>query len=394
MSPVPDDAEVLRRARHLVADHPPPQLSVEEFFSLQFDAGLAFLEQPEGQGGLGASACLQRQVEEILHAAGAKSPLLRNPIGVGMGLPTLRRHGTAEQVERYLRPAFTTEEIWCQLFSEPGSGSDLAGLATRAVRDDASGDWIVNGQKVWTSLGHLASVGMLLARTDPDAPKHRGITFFLLDMHSPGVEVRPLRQITGEAEFNEVFLADVRVPDSCRVGSVGDGWKVAMTTLTNERVVLSGAGGGASAVGGSKADRVIARAREAGVWDDPVARDELVRRWIEGEVIRLTNQRGRAARQAGTPGPDGSVTKLFQGLYNRRLQDTAFRLLADSDAAAAEDDEAGAALAHGLLRAQGNTIEGGTADILRTVLGERVLGLPREPGPPADTPWSELTRNG
>ena len=388
-----DDPEVLRRARQLLVDHPPAAHSVEEFFGHQFDAGLAFVWMPEGRGGLAAPAALQRKVDEILRAGGAKSPLLRNPLGVGMGLPTLREHGTPEQIERYLRPAFTAEEIWCQLFSEPSSGSDLAGLTTRAVRDEASGDWIVSGQKVWTSLGHLASVGMLLARTDPDAPKHRGLTFFLLDMHSPGVEVRPLRQITGETEFNEVFLTDVRVPDSCRVGAVGGGWTVARTTLTNERVVLSGAGSGASTIGGSKADRVIARARDAGVWADPVARDELVRRWIEGEVIRLTNVRAKAARQAGVPAPDGAVTKLYQGLYNRRLQDSAFRLLSDAGGAGGSvDDEA--SLAQGLLRAQGNTIEGGTTDILRNVLGERVLGLPREPGPPSDTPWSALPRNG
>jgi alkylation response protein AidB-like acyl-CoA dehydrogenase len=384
---------VRARTAQLLAEYPPATTSVEEFLGRQYDAGLAFVWQPEGSGGLGAPAQLQREVDETLRAAGAKSALLRNPLGVGMGLPTLRQHGRPDQIDKHERAVFSTAEIWCQLFSEPGSGSDLAGLATRAIRDggDGSADWIVNGQKVWTSLGHLARVGMLLARTDPDAPKHRGITFFLLDMSAPGVEVRPLRQITGETEFNEVFLTDVAVPDSARVGAVGDGWRVATTTLMNERVVLSGAGSGASAVGGSKADRVIARAREAGVWDDPLARDELVRRWIEGQVIRLTNVRARNARRAGTPGPEGAVTKLYQGLYNRRLQDTAYRLLADSPAG--ETDEAQAALGHGLLRAQGNTIEGGTSDILRNVLAERVLGLPREPGPASDTPWSQLPRN-
>jgi alkylation response protein AidB-like acyl-CoA dehydrogenase len=375
----------------LLAAHPPATTPPEEFFGYQFDAGLAFVWMPQGRGGLGAPRVLQRDIDEALRSEGAKSALLRNPLGVGMGLPTLREHGDDQQLGRYLRPAFTTEEIWCQLFSEPSSGSDLAGLTTRAVRDGDA--WLVNGQKVWTSLGHLASIGMLLARTDPDAPKHQGITFFLLDMNSPGVEVRPLRQMTGETEFNEVFLTDVRVPDSARVGAVGNGWRVATTTLMNERVVLSGAGSGASAVGGSKADRIIALAREAGVWEDPIARDELVRRWIEGQVIRMTNVRARSARQAGTPGPEGAVTKLYQGLYNRRLQDTAYRLLADS-AGWLEGDASQASLAHGLLRAQGNTIEGGTTDILRNVLGERVLGLPREPGAEASIPWSQLARNG
>jgi len=390
-----DRDEVLDRVARLVTEHPPATTAVPEFFGHQFDAGLAFVWLPEGRGGLGAPAALQREVDAALRAAGAKNALLRNPLAVGMGLATLHEHGTEEQLDRYLRPAFTSAEMWCQLFSEPGSGSDLAGLSTRAVRDgDPDSDWIVNGQKVWTSLGHVASIGMLLARTDPAVAKHRGITFFLLDMHSPGVEVRPLRQMTGETEFNEVFLTDVRVPDSCRVGAVGEGWRVGMTTLMNERVALSGAGSGANQVGGAPVDRVIARAREAGVWHDPVARDELTRRWIEGQVIRLTNQRAGAARRAGRPGPEASVTKLYQGLYNRRLQDTAFRLLAGTGAAWSDDDAVQSGLAHGLLRAQGNTIEGGTADIQRNILGEKVLGLPREPGPPADTPWSALPRNG
>ena len=408
---VPRLDDVRLRARQLVEEHPPRDTLPTEFFGHQYDAGLAFVWMPVGRGGLGAPAALQREVDDLLRAEGAKSPLLRNPLGVGMGLPTLREHGTPEQLDRYLRPAFTTEAIWCQLFSEPGSGSDLAGLSTRAVRQ---GDgWVVSGQKVWTSLGHLASVGMLLARTDPDVPKHAGLTFFLLDMGTPGVEVRPLRQMTGETEFNEVFLTDVQVPDSARVGAVGDGWRVARTTLMNERVVLSGAGSGAETVGGSRVDRVLEAARATGVWDDPVARDELVQRWIEGRVVRLTNVRARAAGRAGGPGPEGAVTKLYQGLFNRRLQDTAFRLLqgsgpvapvatatataataATADATATTVDATLGLLAHGLLRAQGNTIEGGTADVLRNVLGERVLGLPREPGPDGSTPWSALRRNG
>ena len=166
----------------------------------------------------------------------------RNPIGPGMGAPTVASHGTPEQRARYLRPLFTGEEVWCQLFSEPGAGSDVASLSTSAVRD--GDEWIVNGQKVWTSLGHLASRGLLLARTDPDAPKHRGLTYFICDMHAPGVDVRPLRQMTGQAEFNEVYLTDVRIPASDRIGDVGDGWRVSMTTLMNERVTIGGGGGG------------------------------------------------------------------------------------------------------------------------------------------------------
>ena len=317
--------------------------------------------------------------------------LRRNPIAVGMGLPTLLKHGTPEQVERYHQLAFDGAEIWCQLFSEPGSGSDLAGLSTRAARD---GDgWRVNGQKVWTSIAHLAHIGMLLARTDPDVPKHQGITFFLIEMDQPGVEVRPLRQLTGDAEFNEVFLTDAWVPDSARIGALNDGWAVARTTLSNERVALSGAGGGIPRIGGIAVESLIARAQSSGAWEDPALRDELVRRYVEGEVIRFSNLRARRARQTGQPGPEGSMMKLAQALYNRRLQRTAMRTLGEAGTAWDAADPTGGKTAHGLLRAQANTIEGGTSNVLRNVVGERVLGLPREPGPPADTPWSELPRN-
>jgi alkylation response protein AidB-like acyl-CoA dehydrogenase len=376
----------------LLREHPPATTDVELFFGAQFDAGLAKVDLPAGLGGLGVDASWQRTVDEQLRAAGAKSPVLRNPVAVGMGLPTLLKHGTPEQVARHYRPAFTAAEMWCQLFSEPGSGSDLAGLSTRAVRE---GDgWRVNGQKVWTSLGHLARLGMLLARTDPDAPKHLGITFFLIEMDQPGVEVRPLRQLTGDAEFNEVFLTDAWVPDSARVGDVNDGWTIARTTLSNERVALSGAGGGISRIGGSRVDALIARAKQGGAWEDPAIRDDLVRRYVEGEVIRFSNLRARRARAAGQPEPEGSMMKLAQALYNRRLQRTAMRALGEAGTAWDPDDPQGSDAAHGLLRAQANTIEGGTSNVLRNVVGERVLGLPREPGPPAATPWSQLPRNG
>ena len=177
-------------------------------------------------------------VDTTLRPAGAPIPFLRNPIGYGMAAPTVAAHGTDGQKARYLRPLFTGEEIWCQLFSEPGAGSDLAGLSARAVRD--GDEWVVNGQKVWTTLAHLARWGMLVARTDPDQPKHKGLTYFVVDMGAPGVEVKPLRQITGEAEFNEVFLSDVRIPDADRLGDVGEGWRVSLTTLMHERVSIGG----------------------------------------------------------------------------------------------------------------------------------------------------------
>ena len=233
--------------------------------------------------------------------------------------PTIVTHGTDEQKARFLRPMFTGEEIWCQLFSEPGAGSDLAGLATKAVRD--GDEWIVNGQKVWNTLAHLADWGMLVTRTDPDLPKHKGMTYFVVDMHSPGVEVRPLRQITGEAEFNEVYLTDVRIPDANRIGDNGEGWRVSLTTLMNERSAI---GGGAA--GGAKPRRGGAANEAVSVWkrlpdaDRTGARkDELMRLWVRGEVCRLTNMRAAEAAKAGNPGPERSVAKLAFAKFNKRL---------------------------------------------------------------------------
>jgi alkylation response protein AidB-like acyl-CoA dehydrogenase len=383
---------VERLADELLSRCDPLTTEPGEFLGEQFDAGLAFVHHPIGLGGLDVSPALQSVVDDRLRSAKAKSAFLRNPIGVGLGIPVLRAHGTAEQQRRYYRPAFRTEEIWCQLFSEPGSGSDLAGLATRAVPD--GDEWVVNGQKVWTSMAHVASVGMLLARTDPDRPKHEGLSFFLLDMHTPGVDVRPLKQMTGESEFNEVFLTDVRIPSANLVGDEGAGWRVSTTTLFNERLVHSGEGSGASTVGGSRIEKLIAAAADLGVLERAVVRDELVRRYMESRVIKWTNLRARDSRRAGHIGPEGSITKLFQGLYNRRLQETAVAVQGAAAAAWLPGDQQSASVVHGFLRAQGNTLEGGTCEILRNVLGERMLGLPRDPGFPSTTPWSSLPRNG
>jgi alkylation response protein AidB-like acyl-CoA dehydrogenase len=374
-------------------EHDPGVLEAAEFFAAQFDAGLARVDWPVGKGGRGLDRQLQRFVEEDLRQAGAKSPLLRNPLGVGMGMPTLQQHGTEEQLARFLRPCFSTEEIWCQLFSEPGSGSDLAGLATQAVRE--GDEWVVNGQKLWTSLGHVASVGMLLARTDTNVPKHQGLSFFLVEMRSAGVEVRPIKDMTGETKFNEVFLTDVRVPDRWRVGAPGDGWSIALTTLQNERVVLSGEGSGPSNVGGGRIERLIARARTETRWEDPLVRERLMKCLATARVIRYTNQRAAAARKSGQSGPDGSVTKLMQGLYNRRLQELAIDLSGPGGVAWQPDDaERRSEIAKGFLRAQSNTIAGGTTNILRNTVGERLLGLPKDPGSVANVPWNDLPRNG
>lgn len=379
-----DDLE--ERVDKLLDEHDPSTLDPETFLGAQFDAGLALVNLPIGLGGLGLDRRRQQLVDDRLRAAGAKNPLWRNPIGIGMGLPTMNEHGTDQLKRRYFRPCFTGAEVWCQLFSEPTAGSDLAGLSTRAVRD---GDcWIVDGQKVWTSLAHRADVGLLLARTDPDQPKHKGLSFFLLDMHELGVDVRPLREMTGETNFNEVFLSSVRVADDHRVGDEGDGWMIANTMLANERTVLSGSGN-AGTVGGSRIERIISGAPPR--WaEDRVLRDRMMRRWSECQAIRWTNQRSLARNASST----ASVMKLFQGLHNRMLQDLAMDLHGLASVAWCEAHDTGGDIAHGFLRAQANTIEGGSSNVLRNLIGEKVLGLPREPGPPGDTPWSRLLRNG
>ena len=377
-----DDAK-LREARKLV--------NYNEWCARLGEAGWATPTWPAEFGFRGLTAEQARAVNEELGRYKVHRSF--NIIGLGMGGPTVMHWGNDEQKHRFLMPMAKHEEIWCQLFSEPGAGSDVAGLATRAVRD--GDEWVVNGQKVWTTLAHMAKWGMLVARTDPDQPKHKGLSYFIVDMHSPGVEVRPLKQITGDAEFNEVFFNDVRVPEANRIGPVGEGWAVATTTLMNERVALSGAGSVSDTnVGGGAVDGLIADARRSGAWDDPVLRDRLLQAVIEGRLIRVTNLRASAARKAGKPaGPEGSITKLFQAEYNQRLQNLAVDLLGSRGMAWAGADEATAATVTGFLRSRANTIEGGTSEIMRNILGERVLGLPKEPAVDRDVAWKDIPRS-
>jgi alkylation response protein AidB-like acyl-CoA dehydrogenase len=357
------------------------------------EAGWATPTWPREYGGAGLEPSQAKIVDDELNRYRVHRSF--NIIGIGMGGPTLLQWGTDEQRKQWLPPMNQHREIWCQLFSEPGAGSDVAGLATRAERD--GDEWIVNGQKVWTTLAHIARWGMLVARTDPDVPKHKGMTYFIVDMHSPGVEVRPLKQITGDAEFNEVFFSDVRIPDANRVGDVGQGWSVATETLMNERVALSGAGstGGAN-VGGGPVDDLVTFAKQTGAWDDLVLRDRLVQALIEGRLIKISNFRSAAARRGGKrPGPEGSITKLFQAEYNQRLQNLAVDLLGAAGMAwTADQDQGGAgATVRGFLRSRANTIEGGTSEVMRNILGERVLGLPKEPSVDRDIPWKDVKRN-
>ncbi len=316
------------------------------------------------------------------------------------GPPRCSSGARAEQQNRFLRPIATGEQKWCQLFSEPGAGSDLAGLATRAL--PAGDEWVVNGQKVWTTMGHESRYGMLLARTDPALPKHRGLTFFVLDMQQPGVDVRPLVQMTGDAEFNEVYLTDARVPDSHRVGGVGDGWRVAMTTLMNERVML---GGSVPARGGGPIGAALQewKARIAsGRAPDVVLRDELAHWWVQAEVLRLTNIRAGQTRTSGTPGPDGSIGKLLSAELNKKIwafTDTLLgmegTLYPDGYTMARTPT---AELQHRgtqwqFLRAFANSIEGGTTEIMRNILAERVLGLPGDARVDKGLAWSDIPRS-
>ncbi len=305
-------------------------------------------------------------------------------------------YGTEEQRLRFLPPMVRNEEKWCQLFSEPGAGSDLASLATRAERDGDT--WCVTGQKVWSTWAHFSDFAILLARTDPDAPKRQGVTYFLLDLHQPGVEVRPLRHIGGEVEFNEVFLDRAVVPDAYRIGGEGQGWKVANATLSGERQMVSGAGsGGVDRIGGRGVEHLLELARASGRDRDPLVRQRLMRVLSEERIRDWTNQRVRAQVKAGrAPGPESSVGKVHQGELNQRIQLLATDLLGAG--AMAWTAGAGGALdlpleVRGMLRSRANTIEGGTTEVNKNIVGERVLGLPREPDPWQGAPWREVPRS-
>ena len=383
----------------LLTSFPPDETEIKQFWGAQFDAGLAWVDFPVGNGGLGVSPSHRATVAKRLASAGAPTwNRTANVLGIGMGAGVLVTHGTAEQRKRWLRPMFTMEEIWCQMFSEPGAGSDVAGLSTRAVRD--GDEWILNGQKVWTTLAHLAKWGMVVTRTDPDQPKHRGMTYFVVNMKAEGVDIRPLYQITGEAEFNEVFFDDARVPDDHRIDDVGAGWRVAMTTLMNERV----------AIGGSTVSRdsgTIGTAIE--VWrssgsGDNATRRELARLWGEMEALRLTTSRASQNATAGVPGPEGSTGKLAWADLNKEVTSFTVATMGLDGATIPEgyalepttydtrEIERVMSPQRQFLRARANSIEGGTSEIMRNILGERVLGLAGEPRVDKDMPWKDVPR--
>jgi alkylation response protein AidB-like acyl-CoA dehydrogenase len=396
-SSAPDVHELVRQ---FLAAHPVESTPDRELRAARFDAGLAYVHFDRGFGGLGLDSSLTPVVEQLFLDAGAQDWMARNVIGLGMAAQTIHTHGTDEQRAKYLRPLFTGEEIWCQLFSEPGAGSDLAALATRAVPDGDS--YIVNGQKVWTSLAHVARRGLLVARTDPALPKHRGLTYFILDIQAPGVEVRPLRQITGQAEFNEIYLTDAVVPAADRLGAVGEGWRVAMTTLMNERVAIGRRG---SKRGEGTIGRAVAEFRAAAAAGRATAagRDQLMRLWAKAESARLTNV--RAAAQTGTkiPGPEGSIAKLRYAEVNKAVLEFCVDQLGTegmlvsgyemsrpdhSSGSGGQDD-----VRKAWLRSLANSIEGGTSDVMRNILGERVLGLPGEPRVDREVAWKDIPRS-
>jgi alkylation response protein AidB-like acyl-CoA dehydrogenase len=401
------EADIRARVRKLIEEAHPDKVDQFTFRGKQYDHGLAWVHFPEGYGGLGISPGMQAIVADEIskHAKTIYDDMMINAIGIGMGAPTVLTHGTDWMRQNLLRRIFTGEDIWCQLFSEPGAGSDVAGLATRATRE---GDyWVANGQKVWTSLAHLSKWGMLLARTNPDAPKHSGMSYFLLDMQSPGVECRPLHQITGEAEFNEVFLTDVKIPADRLMGKEGEGWKVAITTLMNERTAIGGAGAPRKGSGSIGVLISLWKAREKGRFSpegEILMRDRITKLYIEAELLRMTSQRARSARKAGNPGPEGSVAKLAQAELNKRIWECAMDVLGPDSLIyepgytrrrpTSRTRESRTALSkYQFLRARANSIEGGTSEVMKNILGERVLGLPGEPRGDKDVPWKQIPRS-
>jgi alkylation response protein AidB-like acyl-CoA dehydrogenase len=372
-----------------------PRASYEEWYPTFAASGLVAPTWPVAYGGLDLNPAQAR----VLDAELAPLNLGRlNPLGLNNPAPALFAHGTEEQRLRFLPPLVRNEERWCQLFSEPGAGSDLASLATRAIRD--GDDWVITGQKVWTTWAHESEFGICLARTDVTKPKREGITYFLVDLSLPGVDVRPLRHIGGAVDFNEVFLDAVRVSDFHRVGAVDDGWRVARSTLAGERQMIAGTGsGGVDRIGGSGVDRLLRLVRSGDRLADPMTRQRLAQLVCEERTREWTNMRVRASFGAGgTPGAAASIGKVHQGQLNQRLQMLACDLLGAAGVAWETDEPAdySASLPYevaGMLRSIANTIEGGTTEVNKSVVAERVLGLPREPDPYEGAPWQDIPRS-
>jgi alkylation response protein AidB-like acyl-CoA dehydrogenase len=357
----------------------------KRFQAALFDAGLAGLTWPVEYGGQGLSSRYHTILNE--ESADYDRPSFVYVIGHGMCIPTVLAHGSEALKSRYVRPATRGEEIWCQLFSEPSAGSDVASLRSTAVRD--GDEWLLNGQKVWTSGAHYCDYGIVLARTNPDVPKHKGLSMFVLDMHAPGVTIRPLRQMNGGANFNEVFFDNVRIPADHILGEPGEGWRVALTTLMNERVAI---GAGASSEKTDPLNHIknhLEVARHRGLTSDPTVRQDLADLLIRYWVLDMVGLRIRSAVAAGrVPGPEGSVAKLSGAVLGRRSADLACRL-AGPGALAWSGEEIPSATAS-VVSSPGAAIAGGTNEVMRNILGERVLGLPKEAQVDRDVPFREI----
>lgn len=378
-------------------------LSVEDDLALgrryqkaKFDAGFAGINWPTDLGGqgLGHIEKITFEAEEMKHGF----PNVYFGISLGMPVPVLMQFGPDRDfVKEHVLKALQGEEIWCQLFSEPSGGTDLAGLRTRAETD--GNGWKINGQKVWTSWAQYSDYGVIVVRTDPTVAKHKGLTYFVVDMHGPGVETRPLRQLTGQAEFNEVYFTDARIPDTHRLGEVGNGWNVAMTTLMNERTALGGSGSRRGA--GTIADAT-------GLWASrphrhtPVLRDRLTQLWLRSEAQRLTSERSRASAGVGGPGPEGSIGKLVGAELNQHIYQWCMDFLGpegllyhgygDGSREERDDRDWQGPIQQRFLRSRANTIEGGTSEVMRNILGERILGLPGDLRADSGMPWKEIPR--
>ncbi len=359
------------------------------FHSALADAGLGGITYPVEYGGQG----LDKGYTEVFNQELARyqAPLVPAAISHGMCLPVMNDFGTPEQKARFQSRIIRCDDLWCQMFSEPGAGSDVASLATRAVRD--GDEWVLNGQKVWTSGAQYCEYGLCVARTDPAQPKHRGLSMFIVDLSLPGVDIRPLRQINGSSHFNEIYLTDVRVSHDCLVAGEGDGWNVAVAMLMYERVAIGAGGSGAMSQSMGSA-KLIEEARQRGRDGDPVVRDAIADLYIRERIQKFIGMRIRQAAESGkAPGPEGSIAKLNSAILSRRASDVAIELAGPSGQAWNAKDEDADEWASAVIGAPAMAIAGGTNEVQRNIIGERVLGLPKEPDPFKGQPWEEVPRS-
>jgi alkylation response protein AidB-like acyl-CoA dehydrogenase len=360
--------------------------NAKKFLKNLTDAGFGGITYPKEYGGAGLTRQHQTAFNAEVAAGGYVLPLGPFYIGQGMCLPTIFTHGTEEQKKRFMPGLINGEVIWSQCFSEPGAGSDVAGLQMRAERHE--NEWILNGQKVWTTGAHYSEWGEVIVRTDPDMPKHQGLTMFLVDLRAPGVTVKPLRQITGEAHFNEIFFDDVRVPDDQRLDDVGNGWKVALTTLMNERMAIGGAGGGGGRRGGG--DNALVRlARDAGVFEGQ-SRDRVMELYVNNRVFAMLRERMAQAARKSIPGPEFSMLKLIGARLAASQSELSTNLVGVASTAWETDGSIGERTSTGLLGSRSGKIAGGTDEVMLNILGERVLGLPQDPRVDKEVPFREV----